>query len=82
MSAEPLLTSAEPLLTSEDLAARFPGTTAQWFDRAAREGKFPHVKVGRHTFFTEDDVATFIAANHKRAQSGSSKGWGQKRKAS
>lgn len=70
------MTDLQPV---EHLTERFPGTTRGWWLEQARAGRIGSVKVGQRRLFTEDDIADYIARNHKTAASAGGKGWGQKR---
>ncbi|HET7328492.1 MAG TPA: hypothetical protein VFJ14_14540 [Nocardioidaceae bacterium] len=65
-------------LTAEQLTERFPGTTREWWLTQARAKRIGSVKVGQRRYFTEDDVAEYVARNHHRPADATGKGWGQK----
>jgi excisionase family DNA binding protein len=48
-----------PLLTAEDVADRL-GVTVDWVWTATREGRIPHVKLGRYRRFREETLEAWI----------------------
>ena len=57
----------EPLMTADDVAAWF-GVTTSWVREAVRDGRLPHVKLGRFTRFERERVEEFIASRRKEAR--------------
>jgi excisionase family DNA binding protein len=54
---------AEPLLTATDAATSL-AVRPSWVYAAVREGRLPHVRVGRHVRFLRSDLASFVAHHH------------------
>ena len=54
---------AEPLLTATDAAALL-AVRPSWVYAAVREGRLPHVRVGRHVRFLRSDLESFVAHHH------------------
>ena len=48
-----------PLLTAEDVAERL-GVTVDWVWAATREGRIPHVKLGRYRRYVRADLEKWI----------------------
>jgi hypothetical protein len=45
----------------EEVAAMFGGGPGWWLRNGVREGRFPHLKIGRSTRFTDDHVKAITA---------------------
>ena len=50
---------AEPLLTATD-AARLLSVRTSWIYEATRDGRLPHMKIGRHTRFLRSDLEDYV----------------------
>jgi len=60
-SASPL---SEPLLDS-DAAATLLSVRRSWIYEAVRDGRLPHVKVGRHIRFLRADLESWVFAQRR-----------------
>jgi excisionase family DNA binding protein len=56
----------EPLLGAAQ-AARLLSVRPAWIYAAVREGRLPHVRLGRQVRFLRADLEAFVAANHPEA---------------
>lgn len=64
--------------TADDLADRY-GHSREYVLRAAREGKWPHLRVGRQVRFTEAHVAAIDAMHEVKATAATAAAsWGRK----
>jgi len=53
----------EPLLNAVQ-AAQLLAVRPAWIYSAVREGRLPHVRLGRHVRFLRSDLETLVARNH------------------
>ncbi len=52
---------SEPLLTAKDVGALLGGIPATTVLQYARDGRLPHVRVGRHVRFLRSDLEAVLA---------------------
>ena len=77
-----------PLLTAHDVAERL-GVTVDWVWAAARDGRIPHIKLGRYRRFREETLEAWIrdlergvhvrrAIAHRQPRSSNRPDWSRK----
>ena len=63
-TAPPTSPLSEPLLDS-DAAAALLSVRRSWIYEAVRDGRLPHVKVGRHIRFLRADLESWVFAQRR-----------------